>query len=98
MNIAELKLEIIAKVMATDDEVLLNKINEILDSYELNSLLNEPTTTYEKVRAFSDDEVRVFTPEQRKRIEKSLEQVKNGECISDEEAQKEIEKWFEDQE
>ena len=33
MNIAELKLEIIAKIIATDDVALLNKIQEITNDY-----------------------------------------------------------------
>ena len=90
MNIAELKLEIIAKIIATDDVSLLNKIQEIINDYEANSVVNEPTTTYERIRFFSAEEKR--------KINLALQQVKNGECISDEEAQKEIEKWFEEQE
>jgi hypothetical protein len=37
----------------------------------------------------------VFSEEQRKRIEKALKQAENGECISDEEAEKEIQAWLE---
>jgi len=90
MNIAELKLEIIAKITAINDVALLNKIQEIIDDYESSSLINEPTTTYEKIR--------VFSAEEKRKINLALQQVENGECISDEEAQKEIEKWFEEQE
>lgn len=88
MNIAELKLEIIAKIIATNDIVLLDRIKEIMDSYEPNSLVSEPSSTYEKIRIFS-------TEEQRK-INLAVQQYENGECISDEEAQKEIQEWLED--
>ena len=88
MNIAELKLEIIAKIIATDDVALLNKIQEIINDYKSNSLVNEPTTTYEKIRIFSADE--------QQKINLAIQQYENGECISDEEAQKEIQEWLED--
>lgn len=88
MNIAELKLEIIAQIIATNDVVLLDRIKEIMDSYEPNSLVSEPSSTYEKIRIFS-------TEEQRK-INLAVQQYENGECISDEEAQKEIQEWLED--
>lgn len=88
MNIAELKLEIIGKIIATDDFALLNKIQEIIDSCESNSLVKEPTTTYERIRVFSEEEQR--------KINLAVQQYENGECISDEEAQKEIQEWLED--
>ena len=95
MNIAELKLEIIAKIIATDDTELLSRIKEIIESYESNSLLNDPTSTYEKA---TSEKIYVFNEWQQKRIDIALKQVENGEYISDEEAQIEIEKWFEEQE
>jgi hypothetical protein len=88
MNIAELKLEIISKIIATDDVALLNKIQERINDYEANSLVNEPTTTYERIRVFSDEEQR--------KINLAIQQYENGECISDEEAEKEIQEWLED--
>lgn len=88
MNIAELKLEIIAKIIATDDVDLLNKIQEIINDYESNSVVNEPMATYERIRVFSEEEQR--------KINLAVKQYENGECISDEEAQKEIQEWLED--
>jgi len=88
MNIAELKLEIIAKIVATDDVALLIKILEIINDYESNSLANEPTITY--------DRIRVFSAEEQRKINFAIQQYENGECISDEEAQKEIQEWLED--
>ena len=88
MNIAELKLEIIAKIIATDDVALLNKIQEIINDYESNSIVNEPVTTYDRIRFFSEEEQR--------KINLAVQQYENGECISDEEAQKEIQEWLED--
>ena len=95
MNVAELKLEIIAKIIATDDTELLSRIKEIIESYESNSLVNDPTSTYEKA---TSEKIYVFNEWQQKRIDIALKQVENGEYISDEEAQIEIEKWFEEQE
>lgn len=88
MNLAELKLEIIAKIIATDDVALLNKIQEIINSYESNSVVNEPVTTYDRIRVFSEEEQR--------KINLAVQQYENGECISDEDAQKEIQEWLED--
>ena len=88
MNLAELKLEIIAKIVATDDIALLYKIQEIINDYESNSLVNEPVPTYDRIRVFSEEEQR--------KINLAIQQYENGECISDEEAQKEIQEWLED--
>mgnify|MGYP003504682978 FL=1 len=88
MNLAELKLEIIAKIVATDDVALLKKIQEIINDYESNSVVNEPVTTYDRTRVFSEEEQR--------KINLAVQQYENGECISDEEAQKEIQEWLED--
>ena len=88
MNIAELKLEIIAKIIAIDDVALLDKIQEIINDYESNSVVNEPVTTFERIRVFSKEEQR--------KINLAVQQYENGECISDEDAQKEIQEWLED--
>jgi hypothetical protein len=90
MNTSELKLKLIAQIMAINDAVLLDRIEEILNSFDSNSLVHEPTSTYERIRVFSEEEQR--------KINIALKQVENGEYISDEEAQIEIEKWFEEQE
>jgi predicted transcriptional regulator len=95
MNTTELKSELIALITATDDRILLDKIKEIIASYESNLLVNEPTSTYEKV---ASEKIYDFNEWQQKRIDIALKQVENGEYISDEEAQIEIERWFEEQE
>ena len=51
-------------------------------------LVSEPTSTYEKIRVFSEEEQR--------KINLAVQQYENGECICDEEAQKEIQEWLED--
>jgi len=94
MNTAELKSKLIAQINATNDPILLNKIKELIDSYD-SFLVNEPTSTYEKT---ASEKIRVFNKWEQKKINIALAQVKNGEYISDEEAQIEIEKWFEEQE
>ena len=45
---------------------------------------------------YLESDVRVFTTEERLKIEKALKQYENGECISNEEAEKEIQGWLED--
>lgn len=94
MSITELKLELITQIIATDDNNLLLKINTILneknytESEETSSSVNEPALKHESVR--------VFSTEEQLKINRALDQYKNGECISDEEAQKEIQAWLED--
>ena len=92
MSTSDLKLKLIAQIIATDDALLLDRIEEIINS---NLIVNEPTSTYEKV---DSEKIYVFNEWQQKRIDIALKQVENGEYISNEEAQIEIEKWFEEQE
>jgi predicted transcriptional regulator len=95
MNIVELKLKIIAKIVATDDIALLNKIQEIINDYEYNLSVNEPSSTYEKV---ASEKFFVLNEWQQKRIDIALKQVENGEYISDEEAEKEMQIWYKEEE
>ena len=95
MNIDKLKLEIIAKIIATNDVELLNKIQEMISFYQTNTVVNEPPSTYQKT---TNEKVRVFNEWEQNRIDIALKQVENGEYITDEEAQIEIEKWFNEQE
>ncbi len=100
MNIAELKLEIIAQIIATDDVDLLLKIKSLLNDKNYSkaeeniSYVSEPVLEYEKT---TSEKIYVFNEWQQKRIDIALKQVENGECISDEEAQIEIEKWFKEE-
>jgi predicted transcriptional regulator len=95
MNIAELKLEIIGKIIATDDVALLNKIQEIINDYKPNSLVNEPAVNYEKA---TSEKVYILNEWQQKRIDIALKQVENGEYITEEEDQKEMRLWFKKEE
>ena len=95
MNIAELKLEIIAQIIATDDVALLNKILEIINDYETHLLVNEPTAIYEKG---TSEKNYVLNEWQQKRIDIALKQVENGEYITEEEDQKEMQIWFKKEE
>jgi hypothetical protein len=93
MEISKIKIALIDKIIATDDIEFLNKIQETIDGYESFSRLNEPIASYEKLK---HENIRVFNEWEQERIDRALEQYKNGECISDEEADKEIQKWLED--
>jgi len=94
MSLAELKLELISKIIASNDADLLLKINALLNDKnyteieENRTLVNESVLKYESVRIFSEEEQR--------KINLAVQQYENGECISDEEAQKEIQEWLED--
>jgi hypothetical protein len=96
MNISDLKRDLIKKISETEDSVLLLQINALLNEKNENeseknmSSVHEPALKYESVR--------IFSAEEQRKINIALKQVENGEFISDEEAQIEIEKWFEEQE
>lgn len=100
MNTSELKLELIKKIIKTDDTDLLLKIKSLLEekyliSEENLSLVNEPALKYENLE---NTNIRVFTPAEQKKIDQALKEYENGEYISNEEAQIELEKWFKEQE
>lgn len=94
MDTASLKIELIKKIIVIDDIVLLEKINQFLDDLDSNYLeLNEPSTVYEK-----GEKVYVFNEWQQEKINRALKQIEDGACISDEEAEKEIQRWFKEEE
>jgi predicted transcriptional regulator len=94
MNIAELKLELIRKIININDLETLIKIEEILkNETNITNIVNEPATVYQKT-----EKVLVFNEWQQARIDKAIKQYVNGECISDEEAEKEIQIWFKEEE
>jgi len=95
MSTAELKLELIAQIIATNDNALLDKIKEIINSYESNSLVNEPTSTYEKL---ASEKIYVLNEWQQKRIDIALKQYENGEYSTEEEEEKEMQIWFKEEE
>ena len=90
MNSAELKIELIHKIIETNDFELLEKMAEII----LTPIkIGEPATIYqkeEKVYILSEDQISV--------VNKSMEQYKNGKILTEIEAEKDLEKWFEEQE
>ena len=87
MSTAELKLKLIKQIITINNTILLDRINEIINSYQSNLLVSQPSSTYEKIRVFSEEEQR--------KINLAVQQYENGECTSDEEAQKEIQEWLE---
>ena len=90
MDNAELKIELIQKIIETNDFELLEKMAEILLT---SNNLEEPATIYqkeEKVYILSEDQISV--------INKSMGQYKNGQFLTEIEAEKDLEKWFEEQE
>ena len=90
MDSAKLKIELIQKIIETNDFELLEKMAEII----LTPIkIGEPATIYqkeEKVYILSEDQISV--------VNKSMEQYKNGKILTEIEAEKVLEKWFEEQE
>jgi hypothetical protein len=93
MNIGELKLELIAKIIHTNDLETLMKIEAVLNNIQQTiHEVNEPPTTYKS------EKVLVLNEWQQARIDIALKQIENGDFISHEEDQLELEKWFQEQE
>ena len=96
MNIAELKLDLIQKIIDCNDINLLSEISDLLEvenykiTEENSSEVNESVLKYEKIR--------IFTAEEQQKIDLALEQVKNGEFLSEEEENKEMQRWFKEEE
>jgi len=67
----------------------ISETNDIVFLNEVKKLLN-----YKR----NENSVRVFNDVEQARIDKSMIDYKNGNVTSDEEAQTEIEKWFDEQE
>ena len=91
MENADLKKELIQKIIKSDDLDILMNISELLDPENDVLQVNEPSEVYEKT-----EKNRIFNEWEQAKIDKALLQYENGECISDEEAQKEIQAWLED--
>nr|WP_315252809.1 hypothetical protein [uncultured Flavobacterium sp.] len=91
MSTSDLKLKLIAQIIAIDDRILLDRIEETIKS---NLLVNEPALTYEKI---ASEKIYVFNQWQQKRIDMALKQVENGEFLTEEEDKKEMERWFKEE-
>lgn len=92
MSTSDLKLKLITQIIATCDSHLLDRIQETINS---NLIVNEPASIYEK---FTSEKVYILNEWQQKRIDIALKQVENGEYLTEEEEQKEMEIWFDEQE
>ncbi|OOG65815.1 hypothetical protein [Flavobacterium sp. A45] len=85
MSTSDLKLKLIAQIIATDDSILLGRIEETIESNL------QPTSAYEKK---ASEKIYVFNQWQQKRIDMALKQVENGEFLTEAEDKKEMERWF----
>lgn len=101
MNTSDLKLELIKAIIDSNDINLLLKIKTLFveknysGSDENSATVNEPSVEYKNLKA---QNIRIFSEAEQKKINIALEQYENGEYISNEEAQIELEKWFKEQE
>ena len=69
---------------------LKSRIQERLNKTNDLKLLN----TIHEILKSTDEEVVKLSPEHRKSVMRGLEQMKNGEVCSEEEADREIEEWL----
>lgn len=94
MNIGELKLELIAKIIHTNDLETLMEIEAVLNNIQQTiHEVNEPPTTYIK-----SEKVLVLNEWQQERIDIALKQIENGEYLTEDEDKIEMEKWFKEEE
>ena len=87
-----LKLELIQKIIDCNDLEVLMQIDAILNRSNV-TIVNESSTVYTK-----EEKVYVLSEEQILVLNQSMKQYKNGQFLTDEEAEKELEKWFIEQE
>jgi len=76
-------------------ELKLDLIKAISETNDID-FLNEVKNLLNYKR--NENSVRVFNDLEQERIDKAMIDYKNGNVTSDEEAQNEIEKWFDEQE
>lgn len=92
MHISELKLKLIEKIIHSNDIEFLMKIETFLAKNN-DFMVHEPQTLYENsTKKF------VLNDWQKARIKKAQQQIENGEFLTFEEDQIEMEKWFQEQE
>lgn len=93
MENADFKIELIQKIIECDDLEILMQISEILNPENDVFKVNEPMEVYEKT-----EKLYVLNDWQKERIKIARQQIENGEFITFEEDQIEMEKWFQEQE
>ena len=93
MENAALKIELIQKIIQTNDLNILMDISELLHFENTILQVKEPVEVYEK-----KEKVYVLNDWQKARIKKAKQQIENGEYLTEEEADIEMQKWFEEEE
>ena len=93
MENADLKIELIQKIIQTNDLNILMDISELLHFENTILQVKEPVEVYEKT-----EKVYVLNDWQKARIKKAKQQIENGEYLTEEEEDIEMQKWFEEEE
>ncbi len=97
MNIEELKLWIIDRILKTDDEQLLSQVALLLDGHEIVSLENtvdmmrEPMTEY---GSSAVSEVYELNNEEEAAVLEAREQYAQGRVLSDEQVREKNARWL----
>ena len=76
MSTVELKKKVVEKLLATENDYLLEEINRLLE------LENH------------EEDVYILSDIQKAKINQSLKQIENGEFVTHEDLNKEIDKWL----
>jgi hypothetical protein len=92
MNIEEIKLWIIDRILKTDDEQLLTEVLHLLRSYQEEAempIANEPSVRYGLANPPLADW-------QKESIERGLKDFEEGRFYTSEELEKSLEEWLKD--
>lgn len=79
MSLLAVKLRVVQKILSTDQETIINKIDEILEN--------------EMIVGYTAEGKPLTQKEYNQRIDIAEKQLKNGEVISQEDLEKESENW-----
>lgn len=80
MSVNELKQKIISRIVAIEDEEVIQHVYDLLET---------------ELGHFTEKEYEL-TPEQMQIVEEARAQYRRGEYMTDEEAEKDLDEWFEE--
>ncbi len=88
-NLAKKKNDIIKFIIETEDNQVLDEIENVLSNYNLHykkDVVNDASAIYTSKIYFSE--------EQKRMLEEAEKDIENGNCYTDEEVRKMTEEWL----
>ncbi len=90
MELPELKNKVLMYIENADEQLLM-KVSNIFENEEITKIVSEPTVAYDvtgkplTLKQYNDE------------IDKGIDDIKNGRVISQEDLEKEIESWYDNE-